>query len=1117
MARNRITAALTRTAVAAVLVFSAWRAAAQSSRPGWGATPYAGSSGTGVTFRVWAPNASNVTVAGTFNGWNMSANPLVIESVTSGVWSADAAGARPAQSYKYVINASLWRSDPQSRAIDASNNDNSIIVDTNSFNWNGDSFSVTNSRDLVLYEAHVGTFVGLLGTFSTFTNKLDYLRDLGVSGVELMPINQFPSTTSWGYNPAYPFAVEYSYGTPDTLKQLVLNSHQHGVAMLLDVVHNHWDGDSSLWQFDGWVPDPVYGGLYFYNTAPYGFTPWGPRPDYAVPQVCDFINNTFRMWLGEYHFSGFRWDAPSYIIYTTNGVYIPEGQQMISNAINMMSAEYPGTLNIAEDIKELTAFNAYWDLSFCSDIRSVLTQSDDSNRDMPTVARDIGGPFQRVIFVESHDVVGDLNGGLRLPTAIYAADAAGYYARKRSTLGAALVMTSPGTPMIFEGEEMLETNQFSDTRAVDWTRTNTFAGIVRLYQDLIRLRRNLDGVSDGLMGDGCDTYDVDNANKLVAYSRWVPGTTGHYVVVVCNFANTTRTGYSINFPEEGTWYVQFNSDSTNYCSDYGNYGSTEVPAAGSPPSGTINIAPYSVLILSRIPRMGMLINSTTPVDQPAGNGDGILDPGETIQERIVLWNNSSMPASNVSAVLTCDTPGVTIEQGASVYPPMAAGGVATNAAMFAYSLDPSLACGSPLSFRLATIFNGQVLTNVFEHDVGKSVTQPPVTNEFDSTDVPKPIPDVSTVYSVLPVNVPGSNIISDVNVQLRINHTYDHDLTLAIQHPDGSEVILANRRGGSGQNYGTGACASAAYTVFDQNAALAISNAAAPFVGTFRPDGNLNTLNGKPLNGTWQLRVTDSYRRDTGTTLCWSITVAYQQHSYACNGYSNQPPIATGTNLVLVGFDPTNIALTGTDPGDRPLTFQTLTIPTHGLLSALDTSTWQTVYTPVRGFIGTDAFDFAAADGLNTSLPATVSIAVQAQSDTDGNGLPDYWEQLYFGSITGADPNADGDTDGVSNIQEYLAGTNPKDSNSVLRMCSMLTTSGWYVVDWDSVGGTRYRVEYDSGFDDAFTPILQSLAAEIDPSLAGTPSTMSFTDTFTLTPPLGTNSFRLYRVRVLNQ
>ena len=125
------------------------RTPAQSISPGWGANPHEG----GATFRVWAPGATSVCVAGTFNGWNTTAHPLALESATSGVWSADVPGALTNHGYKYVVNGSLWRSDPRSRIIDSAHNDNSVIAPTNVFAWDGERVGITNAPDLVIYDA----------------------------------------------------------------------------------------------------------------------------------------------------------------------------------------------------------------------------------------------------------------------------------------------------------------------------------------------------------------------------------------------------------------------------------------------------------------------------------------------------------------------------------------------------------------------------------------------------------------------------------------------------------------------------------------------------------------------------------------------------------------------------------------------------------------------------------------------------------------------------------------------------------------------------------------------------------------------------------------------------
>lgn len=1078
---------------------------AQSGRPGLGSIPYADAAGTGVTFRVWAPGAVSVSVAGSFNGWNTTANPLVLESATAGTWSADVAAARTNASYKYVVNGSLWRSDPRSRIIQAGDNDNAVVVATNAFQWNGDSASIASVRDLVIYEAHVGTFPGAAGTFAAFTNRLDELAALGATAIELMPINEFPSATSWGYNPAYPFAVERNYGTPDDLRRLVQSGHRQGLAFLLDVVHNHWDDDSSLWEIDGTTPGP-----YFFGNDPYTYTAWGPRPDYGRAEVREYINDTFRTWLDEYHVSGFRWDAPKHIIYTTNGVFIPDGLAMATNALRMMATEYSGIWNIAEDTKEIGGFDLHWDLTFARELKGVLTQGSDANRDMPTVARNVEGPAARIIYTESHDTTGDLNGGMRLPTAIHGAAPEGYYARKRSQLGMALVMTSPGTPMIWQGQEVLETNSFSDTRPMDWTRTNSQAGNWRLYRDLIRLRRNLDGVSAGLLGDSASAYQVDDVNKLIAYSRWDSVQTGAATVVVANFANAVRSNLTVQFPAPGTWYALFNSDATDYAADYGGVGSLAVAASGEPATGAVTIGSYSALIFSQIPRTGMVLREALATDRPAGNGDGVLDPGETIREQLVLWNKSSLAATSVVATLAALSAGVTIEQGVSAYDPLAADGTGTNLADFAYRLDPGLACGTVLPFRVETAFNGQTLTNVFDRVVGRFVGQPPTTNAF-GVEAPTPILDNATTYSDLTIAEPGEPVIEDVDVRIRIDHTYDRDLVLALQHPDGSEVLLVNRRGRNENDFGTGACGTAAYTVLDQSAVLSITNGTAPFAGTYRPESSLDAFIGKPLNGTWRLRMSDVVDSDAGTNLCWSLQAAFEQQSCECAVFSNRPPTARATNLWV--FGPTNIALAGDDEDGQPLIFELRRAPAHGIFALRSATNGESTYAPVHGFVGTDAVDFAVSDGLATSAAATATFVVPPPADVNSNGLPDDWEMRYWTNLTSALPNGDDDVDGVPNRAEYGANTDPRDDRSALRLLPF-DLGAAMTLRWPSVGGTRYRVEVneDSRLE-SFRALDRPLEQEIDPAAYGTPSVQTYVDG----EPSPTNRSRVFRVRVRNE
>jgi len=580
---------------------------AQSSRPGMGSIPYSDGSGTGVTFRIWAPDATNVAVRGTFNvgGFNNTSNFLVKESSSTGLWSIDDTNARAGDQYKYYLNGSLWKMDPRSRLV-VNSTDNSIVYDPAAFNWGGDTrLSVTNSN-LVIYELHVGAFydptlvTGGPGKFTDAMTKLDYLAGLGVNAVELMPIAEFPGDYSWGYNPSDPDAVENTgYGGPDGLKAFVKAAHQRGIRVLLDVVHNHWgSGDLDLWTFDAGVGP----GIYFYTAANIKDTPWGPRPNYATEGVRSYIIDSIRMWLDECHVDGFRWDAVGAIrFYDPGHVEIPEADTLLQY-INgtTIHTEHPGAISIAEDQSSGMNFDGEWDVSFGDKLIGEMVKSTDSSRDMAGLFSAMNGSgFSRVLYDETHDLTGDLNGtgAQRLPVRIQSSAATGFFARKRSMLAAAVVMTTPGTPMIFMGQEMLITNQFADNKPLNWGNQTTQSNVVNYYHDLIRLRRNLDGVSLGLTGPNITSHVVDDTAKVLAYHRWGAGPNDQ-VMVVMNFSNKALTNYPVSgFPADGTWYVNLNSDWPIYGSDFENKGNGFVPVSGG--NGQITLGRYSVQILSR--------------------------------------------------------------------------------------------------------------------------------------------------------------------------------------------------------------------------------------------------------------------------------------------------------------------------------------------------------------------------------------------------------------------------------------------------------------------------------------------------------------------------------------
>ncbi len=593
-----------------------------SARPGMGAIPYTdpATGASGTSFRVFAPNAQGVRLRGPFNGWSQTRTPLAYEG--NGNWSVDVRNLGPGTRYRYVIDTGtqlIDRNDP--RALEVTNSvGDSIVVDTQAFPWLG-NFTVPAWNDVILYEAHIGTFNdspgGAPGTFQTAIQRLDHLRDLGVNALALMPVNEFAGDYSWGYNPGHLFAPESAYGRIADLQALVQAANDRGITVMADVLYNHWGPtDLATWQFDGWGPNGR-GGIYFYNDAR-ADTPWGnTRPDYGRGEVRQFIRDNALWWLEDMRFGGMRFDATLYIRTSPLGD-LPDGWSLLQWINDEIDARQPWKLSIAEDLQNndwLTkptsvggaGFDTQWDASFVHPVRAALETPSDSNRDMWAVRNAIahrynGDAFERVIYTESHDEVA--NGRTRVPEAIWPGNAASYFSKKRSTLGAGLVMTAPGIPMLFQGQEVLEDGWFQDTDPVDWSRLVTFAGINTLYRDLIRLRRDWFGTTRGLKGQNLNVHHVNNGAKVIAFHRWMNGGAGDDVIVIANFSNTTFNSYTLGFPRSGAWQVRFNSDWNGYDPTFGNHPSGTVQATsggydGMPFRGNVSIGPYTMLILSQ--------------------------------------------------------------------------------------------------------------------------------------------------------------------------------------------------------------------------------------------------------------------------------------------------------------------------------------------------------------------------------------------------------------------------------------------------------------------------------------------------------------------------------------
>jgi 1,4-alpha-glucan branching enzyme len=573
---------------------------------------------TGVSFRVWAPFATSVAVTGSFNDWAETA----MEGENDGYWFVEVKGAEAGQEYRYLITngeQKLYRNDPRALAVTTSAG-NSLIVETN-FDWEDGDFAPVSFDKQVVYEMHVGTFnrsdPSTIGTFDDVQAKLDYLADLGVTTIELMPISTMsPVREWWGYTPIYIYTVESQYGGRKQFLEFVNAAHKRGIAVVLDVVYNHLGpADLDIWQFDGWSEDGK-GGIYFYNDWR-SKTPWGDtRPDFGRSEVRQYILDNVRMWMHDCHLDGLRVDSTIYIRNAKGqndnpDTDLSDGWSLLQQVNGLARKIKPGAFLVGEDIGANhyitkptsdggAGFSAQWEVNFPQPLRDALWTSDPWHLNLNGLCEQLkrsynGDPLQRVIYTDSHDSAA--NGSARLNEIIAPGEADNLFARRQELIAATILMTTPGIPMLFQGQEFMEGGAFSDWQALNWEMVERHPGIVLAHKHLIALRRNLGGVSAGLAGRSLNLMHVDDDNKVVAYHRWQDGGEHDDVVVVINFSDHQYDTYDMWFPRAGTWKVRFNSTWQGYSNDFKGI---EVPNVEvNADTGTLLIPPSSAIILSQ--------------------------------------------------------------------------------------------------------------------------------------------------------------------------------------------------------------------------------------------------------------------------------------------------------------------------------------------------------------------------------------------------------------------------------------------------------------------------------------------------------------------------------------
>ena len=578
-----------------------------------------------VTFRVWAPNAKKVFVGGSFNDWNK--NEIALEAEENGYWAVSTDAASEGDEYKFFIEYNgklLSRNDPY--AFEVTNSDGNSIIRRLDFSWDDADFKMPSWNELVIYELHVGTFnrsaPDAVGTFEDVIIKLPYLKKLGINCIELLPVAEFAGGISWGYNPAHPFAIEQDYGGPDGFAKLVNEAHKIGIAVIMDVVYNHFGpSDVDLWQFDGWSENDK-GGIYFYNDHR-SDTPWGDtRPDYGREEVRQYLRDNALMWIEKYHCDGLRMDATSYIRYEGGGLgydtEIEEGNILMRDINSEIREKYPHVLTIAEDLKgdsRVTdsiegnglAYGSQWDMNFVHPVREVIEDTHDDSRDLQKVVdalefRYSNDAFSRIVYTESHDEVA--NGKARVPEEIQPGDAESDFAKKRAILGIVLTLTAPGIPMLFQGQEFIEDEYFQDTEGLDWEKEKKHKGIEKLIGDIIKLRTGESVGAKGLRSQHIEILHVNHDTKILAYNRFDANDPTEPVLVVLNFSNQEYENYGIGLKANEPFQLKINAASKIYDEAFSELpvDSVEVVEENTDAknwTGKINIPAYASLIFTK--------------------------------------------------------------------------------------------------------------------------------------------------------------------------------------------------------------------------------------------------------------------------------------------------------------------------------------------------------------------------------------------------------------------------------------------------------------------------------------------------------------------------------------
>lgn len=622
-----------------------------------GATPVTN----GVNFRVWAPRAHKVYLV--LDGSPPEEDSAwQLQPLGDGTWYGFAKDVSVGRPYCYLVagpGGKNWKRDPRARLLtvqpsfpDALG----VIRVPDAFPWHNTGYRTPAFENLILYQIHVGTFHlrpgATEGKFLDVALQLPYLRSLGINGLQLMPVDEFPTMFSLGYNGTDYFSPENDYGvhddgvlpdyfaringllaakglapysspdalrrTDDQLRALVDLCHAYGVAVLFDVVYNHAGGDfgnHSLYFFDMMPYGNFNDSLYFTDrewAGGLGFAYWND-------DVKQFLIDHAKSLIEEYRIDGMRFDEVS--VMDRFG-----GWKTCQDITGTCRYVKPEALFIAEywpvnpcavtpAASGGAGFDATWHDQLRNAVRqaiSVAAQGADARVPLNDVAAaiasdNLGARWRAVQCVEDHDIVRHDRGD-RIARLADPSNPRSWYARSRARVAMGLLLTAPGIPMIFMGQEFLEDKRFSDDAGsghlLYWDGLQqgdkAMADHLRSTSELIATRWR----QPALRGEPVRVHHADEFNRIIAFHRWLEGI-GRDVVVVASLSESTRGGYRIGFPSGGRWLEVFNSDvydnwvNPQAAGNGGGIHADGMPYDGMPVSAEIVIPANSVLVFAR--------------------------------------------------------------------------------------------------------------------------------------------------------------------------------------------------------------------------------------------------------------------------------------------------------------------------------------------------------------------------------------------------------------------------------------------------------------------------------------------------------------------------------------